>query len=130
MVLGASYCSPLAHAPLDEASAARLAPLFKALADPARLRLISLIATHAGGEACVSDISETIDLSQPTVSHHLKTLRLAGLLGSERRPVRGMPNGDRPLSGANTTRSIGLGRRTVAVVALANGKKGPATLWL
>lgn len=59
--------------------------MFKALGDPARLRLMSLIASHAGGEACVCDISETIDLSQPTISHHLKVLRSAGLLDSERR---------------------------------------------
>ena len=59
--------------------------MFKALADPVRLRLVSLIASHAGGEACVCDISATIDLSQPTISHHLKVLRKAGLLGSQRR---------------------------------------------
>lgn len=59
--------------------------MFKALADPVRLRLLSLIASHPGGEACVCSISETIDLSQPTISHHLKVLRSAGLLGSQRR---------------------------------------------
>lgn len=59
--------------------------MFKALADPVRLRLVSLIASHAGGEACVCDISATIDLSQPTISHHLKVLRTAGLLDSQRR---------------------------------------------
>lgn len=59
--------------------------MFKALGDPARLRLVSLIASHPGGEACVCDISGTIDLSQPTISHHLKVLRSAGLLDSERR---------------------------------------------
>lgn len=84
-LLDPSCCSPLSRAPLDEASAAGLAPMFKALGDPARLRLMSLIASHAGGEACVCDISETIDLSQPTISHHLKVLRSAGLLDSERR---------------------------------------------
>jgi ArsR family transcriptional regulator len=78
-------CSPLYRAPLDNSAAASLAPMFKALGDPARLRLMSLIASHAGGEACVCDISETIDLSQPTISHHLKVLRSAGLLVSERR---------------------------------------------
>ena len=59
--------------------------MFKALGDPVRLRLMSLIASHVGGEACVCDISQTIDVSQPTISHHLKVLRSAGLLGSERR---------------------------------------------
>jgi ArsR family transcriptional regulator len=59
--------------------------MFKALGDPARLRLLSLIASHPGAEACVCDISATFDLSQPTISHHLKTLRSAGLIDSERR---------------------------------------------
>lgn len=59
--------------------------MFKALGDPVRLRLLSLIAGHDGGEACVCDISPSFDLSQPTISHHLKVLREAGLLTSERR---------------------------------------------
>jgi ArsR family transcriptional regulator len=59
--------------------------MFKALGDPVRLRLLSLIASHAGGEACVCDISATIALAQPTISHHLKVLRQAGLLDCERR---------------------------------------------
>lgn len=59
--------------------------MFKALGDPVRLRLLSLIASHVGGEACVCDISESFDLSQPTISHHLKVLREAGLLDCERR---------------------------------------------
>lgn len=83
--MAAPPCSPLAREALSEASVARLVPMFKALGDPVRLRLISLIASHPGGEACVCDISETIDLSQPTISHHLKVLRSAGLLGSQRR---------------------------------------------
>lgn len=85
VVTGAPQCSPLARAPLSETSAATLVPMFKALGDPVRLRLVSLIASHSGGEACVCDISATIDLSQPTISHHLKVLRSAGLLGSQRR---------------------------------------------
>lgn len=83
--MGAPPCSPLAREPLSEASVAALVPMFKALGDPVRLRLVSLIGSHPGGEACVCDISATIDLSQPTISHHLKVLRSAGLLGSERR---------------------------------------------
>lgn len=70
---------------LDETECIPLAHMFKALGDPARLRLLSLIASHPGGEACVCDISGTFDLSQPTISHHLKTLRSAGLIDSERR---------------------------------------------
>ena len=59
--------------------------MFKALGDPVRLRLLSLVASHEGGEACVCDISDTFDLSQPTISHHLKVLRQAGILDCERR---------------------------------------------
>lgn len=60
--------------------------MFRALGDPVRLRLLSLVASHAGGgEACVCDISDSFDLSQPTISHHLKVLREAGLLDCERR---------------------------------------------
>jgi ArsR family transcriptional regulator len=76
---------PLLHEPLTAAAAADMAVKLKALADPVRLRLFSAIASHAGGEACVCDISAGIDVSQPTVSHHLKVLRAAGLLTSERR---------------------------------------------
>ncbi|MFC9357880.1 ArsR/SmtB family transcription factor [Rhodococcus sp. NPDC057014] len=78
-------CSPLAREPLTEDWAGDLARMFKALGDPVRLRLMSLIASHAGGEACVCDISASFDLSQPTISHHLKVLRSAGLLDCERR---------------------------------------------
>ncbi len=59
--------------------------MFKALSDPVRLRLFSSIASHAGGEACVCEISQGVDLTQPTISHHLKVLREAGLLRSQRR---------------------------------------------
>ncbi|MCJ0904274.1 helix-turn-helix transcriptional regulator [Rhodococcus sp. ARC_M6] len=78
-------CSPLVREPLTEDWAGDLAKMFKALGDPVRLRLLSLVASHAGGEACVCDISDTFDLSQPTISHHLKVLRQAGLLDCERR---------------------------------------------
>jgi ArsR family transcriptional regulator, arsenate/arsenite/antimonite-responsive transcriptional repressor len=77
--------APLLTEPLTERAAAEMARKLKALADPVRLRLFSAIASHAGGEACVCDISGGIDVSQPTVSHHLKVLRDAGLLTSERR---------------------------------------------
>jgi len=65
--------------------AERLADVFKAVADPARLRLLSIIASHNGGEACVCDLTEPLALSQPTVSHHLKVLVEAGLLTREKR---------------------------------------------
>ena len=62
-------------------------PLLKALADPVRLRLLSLVASHDGGEACVCDLLDTFELSQPTISHHLKVLHYAGLLEREKRGV-------------------------------------------
>ncbi|HEX3829283.1 MAG TPA: metalloregulator ArsR/SmtB family transcription factor [Sporichthyaceae bacterium] len=71
--------------PLSVEHAEQLAVGFKALADPVRLRLLSLIASHTGGEACVCDLTGEFDVSQPTISHHLKVLREAGLLTSERR---------------------------------------------
>ncbi|WP_345342687.1 metalloregulator ArsR/SmtB family transcription factor [Rhodococcus olei] len=78
-------CSPLVREPPAESRAGDLARMFKALGDPVRLRLLSLVASHAGGEACVCDISGSFDLSQPTISHHLKVLRDAGLVDCERR---------------------------------------------
>lgn len=80
-------CSPglRVREPLPAEAAVELAAVFKALSDPIRLRLLSSIAAHAGQEACVCDLSEGIDLTQPTISHHLKVLREAGLLTSERR---------------------------------------------
>ncbi|WP_406066418.1 metalloregulator ArsR/SmtB family transcription factor [Streptomyces sp. NBC_01077] len=71
--------------PLGAEAAADLAKAFKALSDPVRLRLLSLIASHEGGEACVCDLTGPFDVSQPTISHHLKVLREAGLVDSERR---------------------------------------------
>ncbi|GDY63725.1 hypothetical protein SAV14893_031180 [Streptomyces avermitilis] len=59
--------------------------MFKALGDPVRLRLLSMIASRAGGEVCVCDLTPDFDLSQPTISHHLKLLRQAGLIDCERR---------------------------------------------
>jgi ArsR family transcriptional regulator len=77
----------LATAPLDAARAGDLAAAFKALADPVRLRLLSLIASHADGEACVCDLTGAFAVSQPTISHHLKVLKQVGLVESERRGV-------------------------------------------
>uniref|UniRef100_UPI002456FE03 ArsR/SmtB family transcription factor n=1 Tax=Nocardia asiatica TaxID=209252 RepID=UPI002456FE03 len=81
----ACTAAPLVREPLTAQAAADLAGVFKALSDPMRLRLLSAIAARAGQEACVCDLSEGIDLTQPTISHHLKVLREAGLLASERR---------------------------------------------
>jgi ArsR family transcriptional regulator len=78
-------CAPLLNSPLGQAEAAQLAAAFKVIADPARLRLLSLIASKPEGEACVCDLIEPLGLSQPTVSHHLKVLFEAGLLERERR---------------------------------------------
>ncbi|MEU5864030.1 metalloregulator ArsR/SmtB family transcription factor [Nonomuraea sp. NPDC047529] len=78
-------CAPIAREPLGETDAAELAMLLKAVADPVRLRLLSMIGSHAGGEACVCDLTGTFDLTAPTISHHLKVLRTAGLIDGERR---------------------------------------------
>ncbi len=67
--------------------AEQLSPLLKALADPVRLRLMSLVASHEGGEACVCDLTDAFDLSQPTISHHLKVLHESGLLDRDKRGV-------------------------------------------
>lgn len=77
--------APLVREPLSAAAATQLAGQLKALSDPVRLRLLSVVASHTGGEACVCDLSIGIELTQPTISHHLKVLKTAGLLDSERR---------------------------------------------
>jgi ArsR family transcriptional regulator len=83
----AACCPPLSQEPLTAEQAARIAPLLKALADPVRLRLMSLVASHAGGEACVCDLTGAFDLTQPTISHHLKVLHDSGLLSRDKRGV-------------------------------------------
>lgn len=83
----AACCSPLTHEPMSREQAENVAPLLKALADPVRLRLMSLVASHAGGEACVCDLTDAFDLSQPTISHHLKVLHECGLLDRDKRGV-------------------------------------------
>ena len=83
---GPACCPGLSAAPLDEVQAADLAKVFKALGDPVRLRLMSMIASRGeGGEVCVCELTPAFDLSQPTISHHLKLLRQAGLIDCERR---------------------------------------------
>jgi ArsR family transcriptional regulator, arsenate/arsenite/antimonite-responsive transcriptional repressor len=81
----APCCPPLAQHRIPAGTAAVLAPAFKALGDPVRLQLMSMIASAAGGEACVCDLTPAFELSGPTISHHLKTLREAGLVDAERR---------------------------------------------
>ncbi len=80
-------CAPLTSTAISTEQAERIAPLLRALADPVRLRLLSLVAAHAGGEACVCDLGDAFDLSQPTISHHLKVLHESGLLEREKRGV-------------------------------------------
>src|ERR1017187_2285216 len=80
-------CAPLTQGPLSPEQADQVAPLLKALADPVRRRLMSLVASHPGGEACVCDLAGEFDLSQPTISHHLKVLHDSGLLEREKRGV-------------------------------------------
>jgi ArsR family transcriptional regulator len=80
-------CSPLLTEPLSVDEAERVTPLLKALADPVRLRLLSLVASHADQEACVCDLTGAFELSQPTISHHLKVLHESGLLDRTKRGV-------------------------------------------
>ena len=85
-VLEADECCPtIGAAPLSEADAAVLARGFAALADPARLRVLSLLASAAAGEVCACDLVEPVGRSQPTVSHHLKVLSEAGLIVGDKR---------------------------------------------
>ncbi|WP_373281338.1 metalloregulator ArsR/SmtB family transcription factor [Nocardia transvalensis] len=85
MIASTDCCATTLSAPLDAEAAAGLAGMFKALADPVRLRVLSLIAARGGGEVCVCELTPAFDLSQPTISHHLKVLREAGLIDSQRR---------------------------------------------
>lgn len=86
VVLPILNCTPLlSGAPLDDAAAARLAALLRVLADPGRLRILSLIQAQPTREACVCHLTDALTLSQPTVSHHLRVLFEAGLVERERR---------------------------------------------
>ena len=80
-------CAPLLREPITAGQAADLARLLKALADPTRLRLVSLVAAHEDGEACVCDLTEPLGLTQPTISHHLKILVEAGIFTRDKRGV-------------------------------------------
>jgi ArsR family transcriptional regulator, arsenate/arsenite/antimonite-responsive transcriptional repressor len=80
-------CMPLLREPITAGQAADLARLLKALADPTRLRLVSMVAAYEGGEACVCELTEPLGLTQPTVSHHLKVLVDAGIFTRDKRGV-------------------------------------------
>jgi ArsR family transcriptional regulator len=80
-------CAPLTRRPLDARAADELARKLKAIADPTRLRLLSMVAAHVGGEACVCELTDPLGLTQPTISHHLRVLVDAGLLTRDKRGV-------------------------------------------
>ncbi len=81
----AACSTPMASEPLTAGEAEQMSVLLKAIAEPVRLRLLSLIACHEGGEACVCELTGAFDVTGPTISHHLKVLREAGLISSRRR---------------------------------------------
>ncbi|MGW4462887.1 ArsR/SmtB family transcription factor [Micromonospora sp. NPDC004704] len=82
---GVPCCAPISERRIPAETAAVLAPAFKALGDPVRLQLMSMIASAPSGEICVCDLTPAFDLTGPTISHHLKTLRDTGLVDAERR---------------------------------------------
>ena len=84
-LLADECCSTLVRDPITASQAADLARILKALADPTRLRLVSMVAAHEGGEACVCDLTDPLGLTQPTISHHLKILVDAGILSRDKR---------------------------------------------
>jgi|SRR5579875_870641 len=85
--LTSACCPPLLREPLTAGQADGLARILKALADPVRLRLVSMVAAHEGSEACVCELTEPLGLTQPTVSHHLRILTDAGILTRDKRGV-------------------------------------------
>jgi ArsR family transcriptional regulator, arsenate/arsenite/antimonite-responsive transcriptional repressor len=85
--LTGACCAPLLREPITASQAADLARLLKAVADPTRLRLVSMVAAHEGGEACVCDLTAPLGLTQPTISHHLKILVEAGIFTRDKRGV-------------------------------------------
>jgi ArsR family transcriptional regulator, arsenate/arsenite/antimonite-responsive transcriptional repressor len=80
-------CSPLAAKPLTVEETEQIAPVFRALAEPVRLRLISLVASHDGGEAFIWELNDAMKLAQPTISHHMKVLQEAGLVDRGKRGI-------------------------------------------
>lgn len=100
----AACCSPVTGGVVGDETAATLARMFKALGDPTRVKLLSIIAAAEGGEACICDMIEPVGLSQPTVSHHMRLLVEAGLATREQRGrwayYRVVPDVLRSLAGA------------------------------
>jgi len=86
-VIDPACCTPLLREPITASQAADLAHKLKALADPTRLQLVSMVAAHEGGEACVCELTEPLGLTQPTISHHLKILVDAGIFTRDKRGV-------------------------------------------
>jgi len=84
-LLADECCLTLLREPLTASQATDLAHILKALADPTRLRLVSMVAAHEGGEACVCDLTDPLGLTQPTISHHLKILVDAGIFTRDKR---------------------------------------------
>jgi ArsR family transcriptional regulator len=84
-VLVEDCCTTLVREPISPGHAAELARILKALAEPTRLRLVSMVAAHDGGEACVCDLTDPLGLTQPTISHHLRVLVDAGILTRDKR---------------------------------------------
>jgi ArsR family transcriptional regulator len=111
-------CSPLASEPLTAGQAEVLAKAFKALGDPVRLRLLSLIAARGGQEVCVCELTSAFDLTQPTISHHLKVLREAGLITGERRGTWVYYRAEPQLL-TYLSRMLGTGEQAVSVPAPA-----------
>ena len=86
-VIDQACCAPLLREPITASQAANLAHKLNALSDPTHLRLVSMVAAHEGGEACVCDLTEPLGLTQPTISHHLKILVEAGIFTRDKRGV-------------------------------------------
>jgi ArsR family transcriptional regulator len=107
-------CTPVVGSVLDASDAGQLARMFKALGDPTRVRLLSLIAAHEGGEACICDLTEPVGLSQGTVSHHMKILGDAGLVSRDQRGKWAYYRVERPMLTALSTalKSYSAGRST------------------
>ena len=105
--IDAECCPQLLAEPLDEEAAEQLAAALRVLADPARLRLLSILGSHPSGEACVCELTGPIGLSQPTVSHHLKVLADAGLVGREKRGRLGLLLGPSGAAGTAARGAVG-----------------------
>ena len=109
----AACCTPVQAAPMDDAQAVQVASVLKAVADPTRLRLLSLLCaaeSREAGEICVCDLTESLGLSQPTISHHLKVLLDVGLVQREKRGVwayfRMVPGALNDMAAVLTGRSV------------------------